>query len=144
MWASIYFTASPTVAIFSASSSGISTPNSSSRAMTSSTTSSESAPRSSTNEDSGETSSTATPSCSTTMFLTRSKTDAIEPPTPVPVYRTVDIIPQLTQKIRQSESFGEPEPRQRMTNPPSTFKTCPVMYDASSEARQTTAAATPV
>src|SRR2546426_1792433 len=82
MWASMYFTASPTVAIFSASSSGISTPNSSSSAITSSTTSSESAPRSSTNEDPGEISSAATPSCSTTMFLTRSKMDAIELPTP--------------------------------------------------------------
>src|SRR5205809_1793760 len=38
--------------------------------------------------------------------------------------------------------FWGPEPRQRMTNPPSTFRTCPVMYDASSEARKTTAAAT--
>ena len=48
-----YSIASPTVRIFSASSSGISISNFSSNAMTSSTVSSESAPRSSMNEASG-------------------------------------------------------------------------------------------
>jgi hypothetical protein len=47
---SMYSMASFTVAIFSASSSGISMPKASSKAITSSTVSSESAPRSSTNE----------------------------------------------------------------------------------------------
>src|SRR5690606_11730034 len=46
--------------------------NSSSRAITSSTVSSESAPRSSTNDALLVTSSSLTPSCSTTIFLTRS------------------------------------------------------------------------
>src|SRR5918993_4029638 len=63
-----------TEVIFSASSSGISIPNSSSNAITSSTVSSESAPRSSTNEASLVTSSSLTPSCSATIFLTRSST----------------------------------------------------------------------
>src|SRR5512147_2488993 len=67
----------PTVAIFSASSSGISTPNSSSRAMTSSTVSSESAPRSFTNEASGFTSPSGTPSCSAMIFFTFASTSAI-------------------------------------------------------------------
>src|SRR5690606_25134207 len=61
-----------TEVIFSASSSGISHSNSSSRAITSSTVSSESAPRSSTNDALLVTSSSLTPSCSTTIFLTRS------------------------------------------------------------------------
>src|SRR5207342_1908446 len=61
-----------TEVIFSASSSGISHSNSSSSAITSSTVSSESAPRSSTNEALLVTSSSLTPSCSTTIFLTRS------------------------------------------------------------------------
>src|SRR3990172_4425511 len=63
-----------TVVIFSADSSGISHSNSSSRAITSSTVSRESAPKSSTKEDSLLTSSSLTPSCSTTIFLTRSST----------------------------------------------------------------------
>ena len=62
----------PTVRIFSASSSEISVPNSSSRLMISSTRSRESALRSSTNDASGLTSSSSTPSCSTTIFLSRS------------------------------------------------------------------------
>src|SRR5690606_35650053 len=64
--------ASCTVVIFSASSSGISVSNSSSRAITSSTVSRESAPRSSTKEALLVTSSSLTPSCSATIFLTRS------------------------------------------------------------------------
>src|ERR1700693_3464875 len=66
--------ASPTVVIFSASSSGISRSNSSSKAITSSTVSSESAPRSSMNFALGLTSSSSTPSCSTMISLTRSST----------------------------------------------------------------------
>src|SRR3546814_2741314 len=57
---------------FSASSSGISHSNSSSSAITSSTVSRESAPRSSTKEALLVTSSSLTPSCSATIFLTRS------------------------------------------------------------------------
>src|SRR5215510_5080723 len=68
----MYSTASPTVRIRSASSSEISVPNSSSRLMISSTRSSESAFRSSTKDASGLTSSSSTPSCSTTIFLSRS------------------------------------------------------------------------
>src|SRR3970040_1424364 len=63
-----------TVFIFSAWSSGISQSNSSSSAITSSTVSRESAPRSSTKEAPGLTSPSLTPSCSTTIFLTRSST----------------------------------------------------------------------
>src|ERR1044071_5774414 len=66
--------ASFTVAIFSASSSGISSSNSSSNAITSSTVSSESAPRSSMNFAFGLTSSSSTPSCSQMISLTRSST----------------------------------------------------------------------
>src|SRR5215472_3027932 len=78
-WAcfSMYAMASFTVAIFSASSSGISMPNASSKAITSSTVSSESAPRSSTNEAVGVTSPSSTPSCSTIICFTRSSTLAI-------------------------------------------------------------------
>src|SRR5215831_20519102 len=66
--------ASPTVVIFSASSSGISRSNSSSKAITSSTVSRESAPRSSMNFALGLTSSSSTPSCSQMISLTRSST----------------------------------------------------------------------
>src|SRR5215471_21856210 len=62
--------ASPTVLMFSASSSGISTSNSSSIAITSSTMSRLSAPRSSMKEDSGLISSSPTPSWSAMMDLT--------------------------------------------------------------------------
>src|SRR5437867_510958 len=68
----MYLMASPTVWIFSASSSLISILNASSSAMTNSTVSSESAPRSFTNEASIVTSSGSTPSCSTMMPLTLS------------------------------------------------------------------------
>src|SRR5579872_4968685 len=71
------FTASPTVLIFSASSSGMSMLNSVSNAMTSSTWSRESAPRSSVIEASGVTSSSSTPSCSTMIFFTLSKVDML-------------------------------------------------------------------
>ena len=64
--------ASRTVVIFSAASSGISTPNSSSNAMTSSTMSRLSAPRSSMKLASSVTFSASTPRCSTTIFFTRS------------------------------------------------------------------------
>src|SRR5579862_3379908 len=73
----MYSTASFTVAIFSASSSGISMPKFSSKAMTSSTVSRESAPRSSTKEAVGVTSPSSTPSCSTMIVFTRSSTLAI-------------------------------------------------------------------
>src|SRR3954470_6947727 len=62
--------ASPTVLMFSASSSGISTSNSSSIAITSSTMSRLSAPRSSMNELSGLISSSPTPSWSAMIDLT--------------------------------------------------------------------------
>src|SRR5215813_196515 len=62
--------ASPTVLMFSASSSGISTSNSSSIAITSSTISRLSAPRSSMNEDSGLISSSPTPSWSAMIDFT--------------------------------------------------------------------------
>src|SRR4029079_4034677 len=62
--------ASPTVLIFSVSSSGISILNCSSSASTSSTTSSDSAFRSSENEASSLTLSGATSSCSMMIFLT--------------------------------------------------------------------------
>src|SRR5438270_8298379 len=64
--------ASRTVVIFSAASSGISTPNSSSKAITSSTMSRLSAPRSSMKLSSSVTLSGSTPRCSTTIFFTRS------------------------------------------------------------------------
>src|SRR5213593_1672616 len=77
----MYLTASPTVWIFSASSSLISILKASSRAMTSSTVSSESAPRSLTNDASCVTSSGSTPSCSTMIPLTLSSMlCAISPP----------------------------------------------------------------
>src|SRR6185436_8063113 len=62
--------ASPTVLMFSASSSGISTSNSSSIAITSSTMSRLSAPRSSMNDDSALISSSPTPSWSAMIDLT--------------------------------------------------------------------------
>src|SRR5207253_9698821 len=71
----MYWTASPTVTIFSASSSGIWMPKCSSSAITSSTVSSESAPRSSMNFACGVTSSSSTPSCSTMISFTFSSTD---------------------------------------------------------------------
>src|SRR6267154_1983017 len=74
---SMYSTASFTVVIFSASSSGTSMPNASSNAITNSTWSSESAPRSSTNDAVGVTSASSTPSCSTIICFTRSSTLAI-------------------------------------------------------------------
>src|SRR3990172_8607757 len=66
--------ASPTVTIFSASSSGISRSNSSSNAITSPTVSRDSAPRSSMNLAVGVPSSSSTPSCSQMISLTRSST----------------------------------------------------------------------
>src|SRR6266404_1936282 len=85
---SMYSTASFTVVIFSASSSGTSMPNASSNAITNSTWSSESAPRSSTNDAVGVTSASSTPSCSTIICLTRSSTLAIPVP-PRSLNRTV-------------------------------------------------------
>src|SRR5262249_45364776 len=79
----MYWMASPTVTIFSASSSGIWMSKCSSRAMTSSTVSSESAPRSSMNFAVGVTSSSSTPSCSTMISFTLSSTDfAMKSPPP--------------------------------------------------------------
>src|SRR5689334_3682880 len=71
----MYWMASPTVTIFSASSSGIWMSKCSSRAMTSSTVSRESAPRSSMNFAVGVTSSSSTPSCSMMISFTFSSTD---------------------------------------------------------------------
>src|SRR5215470_1764755 len=71
----MYWMASPTVTIFSASSSGIWMSKCSSRAMTSSTVSRESAPRSSMNFAAGVTSSSSTPSCSMMISFTLSSTD---------------------------------------------------------------------
>src|ERR1700751_5972849 len=70
-------TASLTVTIFSAASSGISHPNSSSKAITSSTVSRLSAPRSSIKLAFSVTFVSSTPKCSTTIFLTRSETSLI-------------------------------------------------------------------
>src|SRR5208283_2260249 len=72
--------ASFTVAIFSASSSGISMSNASSKAITSSTMSSESAPRSSTKEAVLSTWFSSTPSCSTMICFTFCSTDDMNPP----------------------------------------------------------------
>src|SRR3989475_862430 len=77
-------TASCTVRIFSAFSSGISISNASSKAITSSTVSKESAPRSSTNLASGTTSSSSTPNCSAMIFFTRSSMAAIDFATSLP------------------------------------------------------------
>src|SRR5579863_7275987 len=77
---SIRLTASPTVLIFSASSSGMSMLNSVSNAITSSTWSRESAPRSSVMDASGVTSDSSTPSCSTMIFFTLSKVVDISSP----------------------------------------------------------------
>src|ERR1700743_2316870 len=68
----MYFTASPTVTMDSAASSGISMPNSSSNAMTNSTVSRLSAPRSSMKEALSTTLSASTFRWSTTIFFTRS------------------------------------------------------------------------
>src|SRR5215471_6787286 len=70
----MYWMASPTVTIFSASSSGIWMSKCSSSAMTSSTVSRESAPRSSMNLAFGVTSSSSTPSCSMMISFTFSST----------------------------------------------------------------------
>src|SRR5918996_6538164 len=78
----MYWMASPTVTIFSASSSGIWMSKCSSRAMTSSTVSRESAPRSSMNFLVGSTSSSSTPSCSTMISFTFSSTDFAMNPSP--------------------------------------------------------------
>src|SRR6516164_842038 len=74
---SIKLTASLTVMIFSAASSGISQPNSSSKAITSSTVSRLSAPRSSIKLAFSVTFVSSTPKCSTTIFLTLSETSLI-------------------------------------------------------------------
>ena len=71
---SMYSTASLTVLIFSASSSGISRSKASSNCITSSTTSSESAPRSSWKLAPGVTSASSTCNCSTMICLTFSST----------------------------------------------------------------------
>src|SRR6202023_1144933 len=74
---SMKLTASFTVTIFSAASSGISHPNSSSKAITSSTVSRLSAPKSSMKLAFSVTFDSSTPKCSTTIFLTRSATSLI-------------------------------------------------------------------
>src|SRR5262249_36302491 len=73
-------TASPTVRIVSAASSGISQPNSSSKAITNSTVSRLSAPRSSMKLAFSVTLSGSTPKCSTTIFFTRSPMSLIVQP----------------------------------------------------------------
>src|SRR5471032_3377527 len=75
---SIYLTASPTVTMDSAASSGISMPNSSSNAITSSTVSRLSAPRSSMKDAVSVTLSASTLRCSTTIFFTRSAVSLID------------------------------------------------------------------
>src|SRR6266446_10046104 len=102
--------ASLTVAIFSASSSGISRSNASSNAITTSTMSSESAPRSSTKLAVGSTWSSSTPSCSTMICLTFCSTD-MHPPNslilsgmgqPLQVNYAVGQVPDLpSQSFRQ-------------------------------------------
>src|SRR5260370_29737106 len=87
----MYSTASFTVVIFSASSSGTSMPNASSNAITNSTWSSESAPRSSTNDAVGVTSASSTPSCSTIICFTRSSTLAIPIPPRSLIALSVDL-----------------------------------------------------
>src|ERR1700690_2950409 len=105
---SMYSMASFTVAIFSASSSGISMPKASSKAMTSSTVSSESAPRSSTNEAVGVTSPSSTPSCSTIICLTRSSTLAslIAPP----IFR----LARAPGKVPQAGASAQKQPAHSM------------------------------
>src|ERR1035441_10561748 len=76
----MYSTASLTLVIFSASSSGISSSKASSNAMTSSTMSRESAPRSSTNDALASTWLSSTPSCSTIICFTFCSTAAMIPP----------------------------------------------------------------
>src|ERR1022692_1920646 len=76
---SMYSTASLTVVIFSASSSGISSSKASSKAITSSTISSESAPRSSTKDALLSTWLSSTPSCSTIICFTFCSTAMIPP-----------------------------------------------------------------
>src|SRR5882762_3433240 len=71
--------ASFTVAIFSASSSGMSISKASSKAITNSTISSESAPRSSTNEAVLSTWLSSTPNCSTMICFTLCSTDMSPP-----------------------------------------------------------------
>src|SRR5690554_3799666 len=90
----MYLTASPTVTIFSASSSGISMSNSSSKAIMSSTISKESAPKSSTKEAFSVTSCSSTPNCSTTISLTLAKVlSTMSPPStnPYPGIKLVEI-----------------------------------------------------
>src|SRR5881296_3704967 len=84
-------TASLTVVIFSASSSGTSMPKASSNAITNSTWSSESAPKSSTKDAVGVTSASSTPSCSTIICFTRSSTLAIPIPPRSLIALTVDL-----------------------------------------------------
>src|ERR1017187_9740411 len=74
---SMYSTASLTVWIFSASSSGISSSKASSKAITSSTISSESAPKSSTNDALLSTWLSSTPNCSTIICFTFCSTNAM-------------------------------------------------------------------
>src|ERR1700733_10913432 len=105
---SMYPTASFTVAIFSASSSGISMLKDSSKAITSSTVSSESAPKSSTNEAVGVTSPSSTPSCSTMICFTRSSTLAIlyVPPLSASCNRALDLSGRSRRvKFGQARAF---------------------------------------
>src|SRR6266403_5986726 len=102
----MYSTASLTVVIFSASSSGTSLPNASSNAITNSTWSSESAPRSSTNDAVGVTSASSTPSCSTIICFTRSSTLAIPVPPRCLVALSVDfglLVPGLAACTTRAE-----------------------------------------
>src|SRR5436309_951989 len=103
---SMYSTASLTVVIFSASSSGTSMPKASSNAITNSTWSSESAPRSSTNDAVGVTSASSTPSCSTIICFTRSSTLAIPVPPRSLIALTFDLcllIPGLAACTTRAE-----------------------------------------
>src|SRR3984957_12250185 len=97
---SMYSIASFTVLIFSAASSGISTPNASSKAITSSTVSRLSAPRSSMKDASGVTFASSTPRCSTTIFLTLSEISLIGCATPPEGSRSGDCPEPAPDRIR--------------------------------------------
>src|ERR1051325_6532645 len=132
----MYSTASFTVVIFSASSSGTSMPKASSNAITNSTWSSESAPRSSTNDAVGVTSASSTPSCSTIICFTRSSTLAIRIPPSQPCWDLLYLLKTLRlSKCARTPAFhrfGQPAhsmhapPQGQLSNIPTRFQNiCP-------------------
>src|SRR5690349_24634367 len=123
--------------------------------MTSSTVSSESAPRSSTNDAFGVTSSSFTPSCSTTIFLTRSSIVLICLDTSRWGIRAADSVrhgdargPEKEAALYRGGRSGargeaeqgvgrlltRPQARQAMYMPPLTCSVSPVMYAAAGDA----------